>query len=272
MLFRADTREMTELAKAFEVAAANVAMNRPVVLRALAVQNLTWAMRDFRDKSRGQRGGDGVQWSPIEAETVRNRLRKLKAYRTRSESVKAARAKVKQRTTEARKAKAKIGQVRGDVKAMRKAVRSFKAATKRLASAKTRLAKAKDSRTQYVAKVGAGAKIGIDTGRLVNSLVSGVRGITSVEPFTPKPGNSDAVPPALVEFDAFGFTVGTVVKYAKWFDEERPIFGIGFHSPQRVTAMSQLAARAHQMAALRAASRQNPKPATETELKDDSTE
>lgn len=356
MLLRIDTREMTELEQAFELAASNVAANRPIVLRALAVQNLTWAMRDFRDKSRGQRGGDGVQWSPIQAETVRNRLRKLKAYRKARESVDAAKLKLRvaiaRHKTAAKIAKRegrqipKLAQkqaarvrrayrrVRSATRAMDRARREMsfgtklgkakvgkaaierakwkheiaqrkfkkaktwtaserRAARRELNSAKRRVDslqrqaererrgiqagsrrvdKAAASRTKLIERLTAGAKIGIDTGRLANSLVSGIREIRSGEPFKPAPGNSEPVPPALLELDAFGFTVGTAVKYAKWFDQERAIFGIGFHSPQRIEAMSQLAARAHAMAAMRAANKQNPNPATETELKDDSTE
>lgn len=87
MLLKVDTAELLQLAEAFEVAAEHLQTNRPVVLEAVGVQNVSWAMQDYRVKSRGGRGDDGAEWEPIQDETVKNRIRHLQSYRAKSAAI-----------------------------------------------------------------------------------------------------------------------------------------------------------------------------------------
>jgi hypothetical protein len=322
MLLKADTKEMVQLAKAFDAAALAVAQNRPTILRALGVQMLSWGFQDYRIKSRGGPGGDGITWPPTKATSVVGRVRKLKAYKAKSASVRKARKELREARINLRKAKAVARvAVRGSaayksagktikaarakikthtrklsaaksagktpvVKRIRSQIRGLKvkataAKAKRLAmrsklptsaartvTSKTRqLQKSRESKRNYVQKQLAGAKIGIDTGRLVNSLIYGVPGL-KMQPVTGNPTKpkDEPVKEAIFAPDHNGITVGTNMSYAKHFDADRPIFGPGFLNADRQRQLGDLAARAHQIALRQAAEKKQPKPIGDSEL------
>lgn len=102
------------------------------------------------------------------------------------------------------------------------------ARTKRLSSFK-RL-KTDKAKQKKLTKGRVGAKIGVDTGRLVNSLKAGA-GADQVKQITDT-----------------SVVVGSQVNYAKWFDEDRPIFGPGFIDATRQRELEALAARVYERA------------------------
>lgn len=321
MLLKADTKEMVQLAKAFDAAALAVAQNRPTILRALGVQMLSWGFQDYRIKSRGGPGGDGITWPPTKATSVVGRVRKLKAYKAKSASVRKARKELREARINLRKAKAvarvavrgsaayksagktikaaraKIkthtrklsaaksagktpvvkrirNQIRGlkikatAAKAKRLAMRSKLPPAARTVTSKTRqLQKSRESKRNYVQKQLAGVKTGIDTGRLVNSLIYGVSGL-KMQPVTGNPAKpkDEPIKEAIFVPDHSGITVGTNMSYAKHFDADRPIFGPGFLNADRQRQLGDLAARAHQIALRQAAEKKQPKPIGDSEL------
>lgn len=100
------------------------------------------------------------------------------------------------------------------------------ARTKRLSSFK-RL-KTKAARDRKLVKGRVNAKIGVDTGRLVNSLKAG--------------GNADQVK----QITDTSVIVGTQVNYGVHFDAARPIFGPNFIDAARQRELEALAARAYE--------------------------
>ncbi len=323
MLLKADTKEMVQLAKAFEAAAASVAQNRPTILRALGLQMLSWGFQDYRAKSRGETGGDGISWPPTKATSVVGRIRRLKAYKSKSASVrkarkalretrakltaariarrsavrgskayvtagktiKSARAKIATHKRTIAKAKA-AGKSAKSNKSNKSAIRSLrvkvqaaktkrlrmrtelpKSHSNRLASGKARVAKAKERRRDYIQKQLAGAKTGIDTGRLVNSLVHGVPGLKMQPvPGRPTKPKDEPIKPAIFQPDHNGITVGTNMSYAKHFDADRPIFGPGFLNADRQAKLGALAIKAHQIALRQAAEKRAPKPIGDADI------
>ena len=91
MLFKLDCSDMVKLADSFEVTADAIRASRPVVLRAIGVQELAWAFQDYRRKSEGGEGGDGIKWKPISDQTIKNRIRRLKVYKAKAATVRKAR-------------------------------------------------------------------------------------------------------------------------------------------------------------------------------------
>lgn len=49
---------------------------RPDLLNQLGVQLLSLSQQAYRQKSRKQRGGDGITWSPLQRKTIENRVRR----------------------------------------------------------------------------------------------------------------------------------------------------------------------------------------------------
>ncbi len=148
MLLKHDTAELLQLAEAYEVAAGQVAANRPVVLDAIGVQNLSWAQQDYRKKSRGEQGGDGVTWAPVKSETVVGRLRKLKEYRTKSASVRAHRKKISTAKVKLKQATSLIRQsARGSAEYRQHAV-TIRKARRTIVKHRGRLARVKNAESE----------------------------------------------------------------------------------------------------------------------------
>ena len=112
----------------------------------------------------------------------------------------------------------------------------------------TRLDKAKASRQKTMDAKAAGAKIGVDTGRLVNSLTPGVgtsalaatAATATAAAQTATTATSAGAGDTLLQTGANHVTVGTNVNYAPYFDEDRPIFGPHFLSPARRAVLERL--------------------------------
>lgn len=267
MYLKADTREFLQLAQAFEAAQVALMQSRPTLLRALGVQMLSWGFQDYREKSRGSIGGDGVAWSPIKPETIKGRIRKLKAYKNKSASVKNARLRIVAAKTKVRVARSSVRLAKIGTKQHTKAVAKLKQAKKQVATSKGRLTKAKTARQKYLAPHLENSRIGIDTGRLTNSLLYGVPEIKT-RPVTGnavKPGD-EPTQPAVFLVDHSSVTVGTNMSYAKYFDEDRPIFGPGFLNAARQVKLSNLAAKAVRIIIRQAAERKLPQQVKDIDI------
>lgn len=177
---------------------------RETVLTAMGVQTVAWAIRDYREKSEGKAAG-GTLWEPIKESTKRARVSRLSPR---------MKERVKQRSKRI-----------ADVAAGRRVETTEKG--KKRAAIEAGLAL---------------GLIGIDTARLINSIVHGVRQLASIKAGVKAPG--DGVTNGLFSFQGDSLTIGTAMKYAAYFDAERPIFGPRFIDDQRRKELDSLAEKA----------------------------
>ena len=213
----------------------------PTVLTAMGVQAVSWAVQDFRERSNGGNAA-GVSWAPITLSGARTRLAGRAPYRNDSRSLKGLREAEKPILEMLRK-RLPAGQ---DKAKNRAAIASnFMAKTpegKELRSIQKTRQKIRDKRRKQIEREKSSAKVGVDTGRLVNSLVYGVADLSSIK--TPKGKDSEAPREGLkrAAFDIQGnsIRVGSNMKYAGYFDERRPIFGPDFMSSDRKQKMDRL--------------------------------
>lgn len=184
---------------------AHLADARETVLTAIGVQVVAWAVADYREKSEGRSAG-GVQWKPITEGAIRTRL----AGRTPWQ-----------------RQRAELSAIKGD--------QSDKAKKKRQSI--------REKRKSTIAKELGKAKIGIDTGRLVNSLVYGVPALSSVRVAT-RPTSTEGLTQGLFLFEGDSLRVGSLMKYAGYFDEKRPIFPPTFIDQGRQADLDKLGEKA----------------------------
>lgn len=178
---------------------------RETVLTAIGVQVVAWAVADYREKSEGRSAG-GVQWKPITEGAIRTRL----AGRTPWQ-----------------RQRAELSAIKGD--------RSDKAKKKRQSI--------REKRKSTIAKELGKAKIGIDTGRLINSLVYGVPALSSVR-VANRPTSTEGLTQGVFMFEGDSLRVGSIMRYAGYFDAKRPIFPIGFLDASRQEQLDKLAEKA----------------------------
>jgi hypothetical protein len=182
-----------------------VADARETVLSALGVQVVSWAVQDYRARSEGRSAG-GISWAPITASAIRTRLAGRTPWQRDRESLKALRGVD---TPQAKKTRQRI----------------------------------RDKRKATIAKELGKAKIGIDTGRLVNSLVYGVPALSSVKVGT-RPTVTAGLTQGVFSIEGDSLRVGSVMKYAGYFDEKRPIFPAGFIDAARQQQLDTLGEKA----------------------------
>lgn len=173
---------------------------KPKVLTAMGVQGVSWAIQDYRTKSDGGTAA-GVTWKPITASAIRSRLAGRTPWKNQ---------------------RSQLAAMKGDT--------SPKAKKKRQSI--------RDKRKATIAKELGSARIGVDTGRLVNSLVYGVQDLASIKP----PARLTGVAPPRAAFDIQGnnIRIGSNLQYAGYFDEKRPVFSGTFMNPDRRQQMDKL--------------------------------
>lgn len=88
------------------------------------------------------------------------------------------------------------------------------------------------------------AEIGVDTGRLINSLVAAVPELKVIQ----LPAVKDGPPPpkALFVVGVASITVGTNLMYAEAFDKLRPIYPASFIDTTRLQKLNEIAERVYQ--------------------------
>lgn len=194
------------VATRLRLAGRNVRAARKAALDAIGLQLTAWAQQDFREKSAGKTAG-GVKWKPISIMTIGGRLvaaaDSTTGRRTRSGAGQTVRRMLRRNA-------------KGGNHAMRAAI-IYRAVTDPTFV------------PEFFAKAQmewANHKIGVDTGRLANSLKAG------------QPGHfrSDAIN---------SVTVGSQVVHAKFFDALRPIFGPNFVDAKRQKILEDMAVRVY---------------------------
>lgn len=197
---------------------------RKTILTAVGVQVQSWGFQDFRERARGAAAG-GLSWTPIGELAIAGRLLKRKAGEKILRMLPGGASGVRRKQRAAILATAVFGPlppvsgrkqkpaVRQRVQARRRALQAF---------------------ARQVKKEFARHEIGVDTGRLVNSLAFG------------KGGKN--VPGQVFQIQGKSVIVGTIVSYAKNFDGRRPIFGAQFIDGGRKKSLEKLAHDAYDLA------------------------
>lgn len=204
----------------------------PDILRAMGVQAVSWAVQDYRSRSDGGTAG-GTTWNPITAGAIRSRLAGRTPWQRQTEQLLKLRAEQEPLTEKLRR---KMPE--GDdpkIKARRGAIaRKFMESEdgKKLEKIKKKRRDIRAKRKTTIERELSTARIGVDTGRLVNSLVYGVQELSAIRP-PARLANTQGLKPALFTIQGNQIRIGSVMEYAKYFDEKRPIFPVGFLDPNR---------------------------------------
>jgi hypothetical protein len=212
----------------------NVAAAREPAMKAVGVRVLSWGYQDFRAKSKGETAG-GQTWHAITDAAVWSRARKSQTY---INTIAAARAlygeppmpeELRKRLP---KGKGKhLQAVRGAI--IRKYMATHPDYDRAVKSAQKKRQAIRGKREKLFEKANAKKKIGVDTGRLANSLVFG------------KPGNLFTVSSLSVTVGASAIDPKTGKDYAVYFDEDRKIFGDGFIDAKRQEALEKIFERVY---------------------------
>ena len=216
------THNFGEVVTQLDLAQKNVAAAREPAMKAVGVRVLSWGYQDFRAKSRGEEAG-GTKWRPITEAAIWSRVRKSKTY---ANTVPQARALYNQppmpdelRRRLPRGKGAFLAKVRAAIIA--KYLEEHPEYEREIRAFQKKRRAVWDRRRKLFDRYNRGAKIGVDTGRMANSLQFG------------KPGNLFTVDSVSVTVGASAIDPKTGKDYAVYFDEHRPIFGEGFIDEKR---------------------------------------
>lgn len=207
------------------------------IMTAIGVQVASWAVQDYQARARGQQAG-GAQWKPITEGAIRTRLAARQPWKDVGSQLRALRV-LEKPLLDAMRMKLPKGKTPGKKKQRGAIASQFMQDTPELRQIKIKRRGLKAKRKNMIAKELSSARIGIDTGRLVNSLVYGVDELRSVR--VPK-FSGEAPPRALFEMSRFSLRMGSNLSYAKHFDQLRPIFPPGFIDAQRQQKLDKVVA------------------------------
>lgn len=214
------------------------------IVTAIGVQAVAWAVQDYRDRSERKSAG-GIQWPVLTDSAIVTRLAARKPWQTLQGQMEALRKQAEpvleelRRKLPSNKAKTKSGKtlaasVRG--KQRGRIARDFEELDKRLENIRKRRADVRAKKRALVTKEKSEAKIGVDTGRLVNSLVYGVPELADIKPPPMRPGTPNP-PRAIWDVAKNSVTIGSNMSYAGYFDLLRPIIGVNFLDAARVAEL-----------------------------------
>lgn len=239
-----------EIADQLERVGASLQEEAPSILRAMGVMAAGFAVSDYRDRSEGQAAG-GIAWKPITDSAIRTRLAARKPWQNQRAELAALRAeeapileairkRLPRNNAETKSGKTLPPEIRKKQRGKLSQVDEAQAAA--LQSIRERRDKVRAARKALFEKEKASAKIGVDTGRLVNSLVYGVPELQEVAALAPRlaPGAGE-VAKATFRVDGFSIVIGSNMEYAGYFDALRPLIGEGFISPDRLKMLEGLA-------------------------------
>lgn len=216
------THNFGEVVAQLNLAEKNVAAAREPAMKAVGTAVLGWGFQDFRAKSKGETAG-GTTWKPITDAAIWSRVRHLTSYQN---TIPKARALYSQPPMPEEllkrlpKGKGRYLQaVRGAI--IKKYMEQHPEYAKAVRDFQKKRQTIRNQRQKMFDRFAAARKIGVDTGRLANSLVFG------------KPGNLFTVSSASVTVGASAIDTKTGKDYAVYFDEDRKIFGDGFITQER---------------------------------------
>lgn len=217
----------------------------PTILKAMGVQAVSWAIQDFRTRSDGGSAA-GVAWKPITESAVRTRLAGRTPWVKQRAELSSLREQEKpileklRRTLPSNKTlgNRKIDSQRGN-KIRGMLSRQFEEKNPELQKIRKKRQQIRDKRKSTIARELSAARIGVDTGRLVNSLVFGVPELAQIR-VPKKPTKTEGLTRGVFDIRSNTIRVGTVIDYAKHFDRLRPIFPDGFIDAARRQSMEKI--------------------------------
>ena len=224
--------------------ARHIEASRPKVLTAIGVQCVSWAVQDFRARSNGQQAA-GVSWEPISLSGARTRLAARQPYKTDSANLLALHNE-EAPLREKLRLKLPKGKTPGKAKSRGKLAADFMSTDegKAIKAIQKKRGTIKARRAREIEREQKNAKVGVDTGRLVNSLVYGVAELEAAIKVptgkgVPKPGQ-EPLTRAMFDVTSNSIRVGSHMKYAEYFDQRRPIFPPGFIDATRRQSIEKL--------------------------------
>lgn len=213
---------------------------RKAGMRAVGIQVVAWAVQDFRARGLGQTAG-GVRWRPITRSAIRSRLAKRSAWRSISSSLERMTDQERPLREELRRKMPKGGSAdqRGAI------AHRFEEANPLIGKNRKRRKGLKTRRNAMVEREFASHTIGVDTGRLVNSLVFGQPDLAKLGAGRLRAG-TPAPPKATFAVREDSIEAGSNLSYAKDFDKLRPIFPTTMINQAREKELEELVADVHE--------------------------
>lgn len=176
------------------------------ILEAIGIQVLSWIWQDYRTKARGGTDPAGNKWKPITKAAIRSRLLKRQSYRSKVDQVRALQQQ--NQVTAGQAFWLQLGrQPAGVAESTSKRIQSLHKQKRDMVDAEH-----------------AKHEIGVDTGRLVNSLEVG-RGYVS---------------DTILDVDRKSVRVGSALKYAAHFNAKRPIIDEKNLTPARLAELDEI--------------------------------
>lgn len=217
-------------------ARADLAKPRRQALVTGGVQIISWAVQDYRERARGGTAG-GISWRRLTRGAIRTRLSRFAAWKTERAKLASLRQQEAPILAELRRTLPRGAKYKANRGAIASKFAEDNKALKRIRKQRASIRAARNKRTDAML---AKHEIGVDTGRLVNSLVFGVPELAAVR----VPKNAGEAPPK-AEFKVADstVTVGSNLVYAPAFDRLRPIFPPGFISKERQEKLDEIAVR-----------------------------
>lgn len=217
----------------------------PIALKAIGHQVIAWAIADYREKSDGGTAG-GASWQPITDSAIASRLRKRQPWKDQTSALLSLQQQSWPLLDELRR-KLPPGEDRQPNRgAIAESWMQNTPEGKKLRDIQKQRAKIRSQRKAKIKSSKAAARIGIDTGRLINSLVFGISELSDIRvpAIDTGAGGKPLTDRAAFDISGNGITVGSNMSYAKYFDERRPIFPDGFIDDSRKDKLSSLAVKA----------------------------
>lgn len=205
--------------------------------RAIGVQVVAWAIQDYRAKARHGADAAGASWKPITRAAIATRLAARAPWQSISLQLAALWREQAPILAELRR---KLPRGKTPTRARQRGAiaAKFTQSHSRLKAIKRRRAQLRARRQRDIDREFAHHEIGVDTGRLINSLTFGEPALASIR----APKQKSGPPPSRAIFlvSDRDVTVGSNMSYAKYFDEARPIFSANMITPARRKALEDL--------------------------------
>ena len=236
--FQLESDDITSEVKRLQQLPRMVQEAEETVLRTIGVQVVSWAVQDYRARSEGREAG-GVTWKPLSDGAIYSRISARTPWQRDTEQLKSLREQEKPILEELRR-KLPKGKTPAKKKARAAVAKKFsedRADLRRIRSNRKRI---REKRKRMFEKEKGAAKIGIDTGRGINSLVFGVADLKSIKTGA-KVTDSSGMENAVFDLGRGQITVGSGIKYMQYFAEARPIFPPGFIDQSRQGQLTELA-------------------------------
>ncbi len=225
--------DFAQVAARLRVAKAKLPEAQKAGMRGVGVQVVSWAILDFRKRGSGAAAG-GTRWRPITLAAIATRLAKRSPWRSITDSLHAMTIQEKQLREElaVKMPKAGTAKQRGAI------AHAFDEKNPLIVKNRKSRKRLKAKRKGMINKEFANHTIGVDTGRLVNSLVHGEPALAKAG--APRQRLGSPPPKATFRVSSVEVTAASNLEYAKHFDKIRAIYPAQMIDGQRVEELEEL--------------------------------